>query len=70
MIQTVIADDAEKRSRRKNKVNRYSTVKTAFNSANLEVPDYLRKVLRSYSQNEVLVYETNQCHRRCCVLQC
>lgn len=58
--------------------NRYCAVvaidvKNTFNSAsweafatalhNMRVPDYLCKVLKSYFQNQVLVYETNQGQR-------
>lgn len=76
-IRTVIAN-AEKASKQKRRGNRYCAVvaidvKNAFNSAsweaiatalhNMRVPDYLCKVLKSYFQNRVLVYETNQGQR-------
>ena len=73
-IRTVL-ESAEKASKQKRRGDRYCAVvtidvKNAFNSASWEaiaaalhrmrVPDYLCQILRSYFQNRVLVYETDE----------
>lgn len=77
-IRTVL-EKAEKASKQKRRGNRHCAVitidvKNAFNSASWEaiavalhrmrVPDYLCRILKSYFQNRVLVYDTEAGQRR------